>query len=98
MDRVTLNITDPSVIKWPRRCPACGEGVPADDAGLPRGERRVSSGKIDVDGVRQAMLLKDTEVLPAIWTRNDRSAWRPEAFDVIESISRGKGPTTACSG
>ena len=95
MDEVILNTTDPNEIKWPRKCPGCGKDLTSDDADLPiRESKPFSMNQGEIDHVRQRMLVKDTEELLAIWVENDRSAWRPEVFDVIVSIlaERGERP------
>lgn len=92
MDKVILNIADPNEIKWPRICPGCGKGLAPDDAGRPIHESKPSSmNEGEIDHVRQRMRVKGTEELLAIWVENDRVAWRPEVFDVIETILRDRG-------
>ena len=94
MDKVILNITDPKEIKWPKRCPGCGKSLDPGADDLMIREHKTSSmkqGTIDIDHVRQGMLVKDTQELLSIWVKNNRELWRPEAFDVIESILAERG-------
>jgi len=39
-----------------------------------------------VEGIKQVLNEKTTEELLDIWTKNDRSEWREEAFVAIQSI------------